>query len=69
MKNIASFKDVVVFLVQIAKYLEERCHKELRSEHIKFINVIAEVYNKLLCMCKEQMWVIIVHIYKNLDEL
>ncbi|XP_009783972.1 protein SEMI-ROLLED LEAF 2 [Nicotiana sylvestris] len=40
---------------KIAKYLEERCHKELRSEHIKFINVIAEVYNKLLCMCKEQM--------------
>lgn len=40
---------------KIAKYLEERCYKELRSEHIKFINVIAEVYNKLLCMCKEQM--------------
>ncbi|XP_010267987.1 PREDICTED: uncharacterized protein LOC104605067 isoform X2 [Nelumbo nucifera] len=40
---------------KIAKYLEQRIYKELRSEHIKFVNVIMEAYNKLLCMCKEQM--------------
>nr|GLL37390.1 protein EFR3 homolog B [Ipomoea trifida] len=40
---------------KIAKCLEERCYKELRSGHTKLVNVIAEVYNELLCMCKEQM--------------
>ncbi|CAN1356773.1 Protein SEMI-ROLLED LEAF 2 [Linum perenne] len=40
---------------KIAQYLEERCSKELRSGHTKFINVIVEAYNKLLCICKEQM--------------
>ncbi|KAI8555542.1 hypothetical protein RHMOL_Rhmol05G0180500 [Rhododendron molle] len=40
---------------KIAKYLEERCYKELRCEHIKFINIVSEAYNKLLCLCKEQM--------------
>jgi hypothetical protein len=43
------------FFLQIAKYLEERCYKELRSEHIKFINIVMEAYNKLLCICKGQM--------------
>ncbi|XP_043721356.1 protein SEMI-ROLLED LEAF 2-like [Telopea speciosissima] len=40
---------------KIAKYLEQRCSKELRSDHIKYISVIIEAYHKLLCMCKEQM--------------
>ncbi|KAL7003167.1 hypothetical protein U1Q18_004325, partial [Sarracenia purpurea var. burkii] len=31
---------------KIAKHLEERCYKELRCEHIKFINVVMEAYNK-----------------------
>ncbi|XP_024961732.1 uncharacterized protein LOC112502139 [Cynara cardunculus var. scolymus] len=40
---------------RIANYLEERCYKELRNRHIKMVIVITEVYNKLLCTCKEQM--------------
>ncbi|XP_042518431.1 protein SEMI-ROLLED LEAF 2-like isoform X4 [Macadamia integrifolia] len=40
---------------KIAKYLEQRCSKELRSEHIKYISIITEAYHKLLCRCKEQM--------------
>ncbi|CAN0914074.1 Protein SEMI-ROLLED LEAF 2 [Linum grandiflorum] len=40
---------------KIAQYLEERCCKELRSGHTKFINVAVEAYNKLLCICKNQM--------------
>ncbi|KAI3770464.1 hypothetical protein L6452_01598 [Arctium lappa] len=40
---------------KIAKYLEERCYKELRLDHVQLVNVITEVYSKLICMCKEQM--------------
>ncbi|KAH0992488.1 hypothetical protein GBA52_003971 [Prunus armeniaca] len=40
---------------KIAKYREDRCYKELRLEHIKFINIVAEAYNRLLCLCKEHM--------------
>nr|XP_011466140.1 PREDICTED: uncharacterized protein LOC101313033 isoform X1 [Fragaria vesca subsp. vesca] len=40
---------------KIAKHLEDRCYKELRLEHVKFINIVAEAYNKLLCLCKNQM--------------
>ncbi|KAG9129777.1 hypothetical protein Leryth_015995 [Lithospermum erythrorhizon] len=40
---------------KIAKYLEERCYKELSSQHIKFVSIIGDTYDKLLCMCKEQM--------------
>ncbi|KAH1138262.1 hypothetical protein GLYMA_10G146900v4 [Glycine max] len=40
---------------KIAKYLEERCYKELRSEHIKLVNIIAESFNKLLSICKVQI--------------
>ncbi|XP_023730669.1 protein SEMI-ROLLED LEAF 2 isoform X3 [Lactuca sativa] len=40
---------------KIAKYLEERCYKELRLDHVHLVNVITEVYSKLICMCKEQM--------------
>ncbi|KAK1434477.1 hypothetical protein QVD17_00220 [Tagetes erecta] len=40
---------------KIAKYLEERCYKELRLDHVQLVTVITEVYSKLICMCKEQM--------------
>ncbi|KAF3791178.1 EFR3-like protein, partial [Nymphaea thermarum] len=40
---------------KIAKYLERRSYKELRSEHFKLMRVIMETYNKLLCLCKGQM--------------
>ncbi|KAF3783263.1 EFR3-like protein [Nymphaea thermarum] len=40
---------------RIAKYLEQRSYKELRSEHFKLMRVIMETYNKLLCLCKGQM--------------
>lgn len=40
---------------KIAKYLEERCYKELRLDHVQLVNVITDVYSKLICMCKEQM--------------
>ncbi|KAJ0912836.1 hypothetical protein HanRHA438_Chr06g0278771 [Helianthus annuus] len=40
---------------KIAKYLEERCYKELRLDHIHLVTVITEVYSKLICMCKDQM--------------
>ncbi|KAK3034057.1 hypothetical protein RJ639_034282 [Escallonia herrerae] len=40
---------------KVAKYLEERCYKELRCDHVKLVNIVSEVYNKLLCICKEQV--------------
>ncbi|XP_057960822.1 protein SEMI-ROLLED LEAF 2 isoform X2 [Malania oleifera] len=54
---------------KIAKYLEERCYKELRCEHIKFINVVTEAYNKLLCLCKEQMAYFAVSLLNVVTEL
>ncbi|KAL7082972.1 hypothetical protein ACP275_14G133400 [Erythranthe tilingii] len=39
---------------KIAKYLEEKCYKELRSGNIKLVGIVAEAYNKLLCSCKDQ---------------
>ncbi|XP_022743108.1 protein EFR3 homolog B-like isoform X1 [Durio zibethinus] len=54
---------------KIAKYLEERCYKELRHEHIKYINVVTEAYNKLLCMCKEQMAYFAVNLLNVVIEL
>ncbi|EEF49964.1 conserved hypothetical protein [Ricinus communis] len=54
---------------KIAKYLEERCCKELRSEHIKFINTVTETYNKLLCVCKEQMAYFAVSLLNVVSEL
>ncbi|KAK1316161.1 hypothetical protein QJS10_CPA05g00220 [Acorus calamus] len=40
---------------KIAKYLEQRCYKELRSGHLESIKIIHEAYSKLLCMCMAQM--------------
>lgn len=54
---------------KIAKYLEDRCFKELRCEHIKFINIVAEAYNKLLCVCKEQMAYFAVSLLNVVTEL
>ncbi|CAL1407681.1 unnamed protein product [Linum trigynum] len=54
---------------KIAKYLEERCCKELRSGHAKFINVVMEAYNKLLCLCKEQMAYFAVSLLNVVNEL
>ncbi|XVF31468.1 hypothetical protein REPUB_Repub16aG0148600 [Reevesia pubescens] len=58
-----------VRIPKIAKYLEERCYKELRHEHIKFINIVTEAYNKLLCMCKEQMAYFAVNLLNVVSEL
>ncbi|GFS38930.1 uncharacterized protein Acr_00g0060280 [Actinidia rufa] len=54
---------------KIAKYLEERCSKELRCEHIKFVNIVAEAYNKLLSLCKEQMAYFAVSLLNVVNEL
>lgn len=54
---------------KITKYLEERCCKELRSDHIKFVNMVAEVYNKLLSICKEQMAYFAVNLLNVVVEL
>ncbi|KAM2182827.1 hypothetical protein COP2_034150 [Malus domestica] len=54
---------------KIAKYLEDRCYKELRLGHIKFINIVADTYNKLLCLCKEQMACFAVSLVSVVTEL
>ncbi|PON57610.1 Coatomer beta subunit [Trema orientale] len=58
-----------VRIPKIAKYLEERCYKELRSEHIKFINIVTDTYSKLLCLCKEQMAYFAVSLLNVVTEL
>ncbi|XP_057870804.2 protein SEMI-ROLLED LEAF 2 isoform X1 [Cryptomeria japonica] len=40
---------------KIAKYLEQRCYKELRAEHFGSAKVVMHIYRKLLFSCKEQM--------------
>ncbi|ERN02110.1 uncharacterized protein LOC18430213 [Amborella trichopoda] len=40
---------------KIAKFLEQRSHKELHCDHFKYIEIIMQAFNKLLSMCKEQM--------------
>ncbi|KAJ7977860.1 ARM repeat superfamily protein [Quillaja saponaria] len=54
---------------KIAKYLEERCHKELRAEHIQPIIVVTETYNKLLCICKDQIAYFAVSLLNVINEL
>ncbi|KAF5952160.1 hypothetical protein HYC85_010104 [Camellia sinensis] len=54
---------------KIAQYLEERCLKELRCDHIKFVNIVTEAYNKLLCICKEQMAYFAVSLLNVVNEL
>lgn len=40
---------------EIAKFLEKRSYKELRANNTNFIQIITEIYCKLLCICKEKM--------------
>ncbi|KAM7478464.1 hypothetical protein LguiA_026677 [Lonicera macranthoides] len=54
---------------KIAKYLEDRCYKELRHEHFKFVSIVTEVYNKLICICKEQMAYFAVNLLNVVIEL
>lgn len=54
---------------KIAKCLEERCYKELRSGHTESVNVIADVYNQLLCMCKEKMACFANNLLNNVVEM
>ncbi|KAF5739907.1 hypothetical protein HS088_TW12G01119 [Tripterygium wilfordii] len=54
---------------KIAKHLEDRCYKELQSQHIRFINIVVEVYEKLLCICKEQMAYFAVSLLNMTSEL
>ncbi|XP_057722578.1 protein SEMI-ROLLED LEAF 2-like isoform X1 [Arachis stenosperma] len=54
---------------KIAKYLEERCYKELRSEHIKLVNIVAEAFNKLISHCKVQIAYFAVDVLNVVSEL
>ncbi|KAJ1383506.1 Armadillo-type fold [Sesbania bispinosa] len=54
---------------KIAKYLEERCYKELRSEHIKLVKIITEAFNKLLSICKVQITYFAVDVLNVISEL
>ncbi|XP_051145117.1 protein SEMI-ROLLED LEAF 2 isoform X2 [Andrographis paniculata] len=54
---------------KIAKYLEDRCYKELRMGNIKLVGIVAEAYNKLLCICKEQMAYFSVNLLNVVAEL
>ncbi|KAM0954487.1 putative armadillo-like helical protein [Dioscorea sansibarensis] len=40
---------------KIAKYLEQRSYKELRTENVNSIKIIIEAFSKLLSICKDQM--------------
>ncbi|CAL5208665.1 unnamed protein product [Lathyrus oleraceus] len=54
---------------KIAKYLEERCYKELRSEHIKLVKIVAESFIKLLSICKVQITYFAVDVLNVISEL
>ncbi|KAK4273395.1 hypothetical protein QN277_021807 [Acacia crassicarpa] len=58
-----------VRIPKIAKYLEERCYKELRSGHIKLVNIVTEAFNKLLSMCKVQIAYFAVNVLNVISEL
>ncbi|KAK8461736.1 hypothetical protein SEVIR_1G088700v4 [Setaria viridis] len=40
---------------KITDYLEQRCYKELRSEHYGYAKVVVLIYRRLLVSCKEQI--------------
>ncbi|KMZ69756.1 hypothetical protein ZOSMA_208G00490 [Zostera marina] len=40
---------------KIAKFLEQRSYKELKLEHVNYLKIISSTYDRLLCICKEQM--------------
>lgn len=54
---------------KIAKFLEQRTHKELRSAHVSFVRIITEAYSKLLFICKEQMAYFAISLMNVLTEL
>lgn len=54
---------------KIAKYIEDRCYKELRSNHINLVRVVAETYKKLLFICKEQIAYFAVNLLNVIVEL
>ncbi|KAL2325592.1 hypothetical protein Fmac_024650 [Flemingia macrophylla] len=54
---------------KIAKYLEERCYRELRSEHIKLVNIVTETFNKLLSICKVQITYFALDVLNVISEL
>ncbi|XP_061361425.1 protein SEMI-ROLLED LEAF 2 [Gastrolobium bilobum] len=54
---------------KIAKYLEERCYKELRSEHINLVKLITESFNKLLSICKVQIAYFAIDVLNVISEL
>ncbi|XP_066381318.1 protein SEMI-ROLLED LEAF 2-like isoform X1 [Miscanthus floridulus] len=54
---------------KIAKFLEQRSHKELRSAHVNFVRIITEAYSKLLFICKEQMAYFAISLVNVLTEL
>ncbi|RYQ89955.1 hypothetical protein Ahy_B09g096325 isoform I [Arachis hypogaea] len=56
---------------KIAKHLEERCYKELRSEHIKIkpVKIVAETFNKLISVCKVQIAYFAVNVLDVMSEL
>ncbi|KAJ3670201.1 hypothetical protein LUZ60_010525 [Juncus effusus] len=54
---------------KIAKFLEQRSHKELRFEHVNFIKIITEAYGKLLYICKEQMAYFAISLVTVVNEL
>ncbi|KAK3147444.1 hypothetical protein QOZ80_3BG0282450 [Eleusine coracana subsp. coracana] len=54
---------------KIAKFLEQRSHKELRAAHVNFVGIITEAYSKLLFICKEQMAYFAISLVNVLTEL
>jgi hypothetical protein len=54
---------------KIAKFLEQRTHKELRAAHLSFVRIITEAYSKLLFICKEQMAYFAISLVNVLTEL
>ncbi|XP_062211023.1 protein SEMI-ROLLED LEAF 2-like isoform X2 [Phragmites australis] len=54
---------------KIAKFLEQRSHKELRAAHVNFVRIITEAYSKLLFICKEQMTYFAISLVNVLTEL
>uniref|UniRef100_A0A0D9VT81 Uncharacterized protein n=1 Tax=Leersia perrieri TaxID=77586 RepID=A0A0D9VT81_9ORYZ len=55
----------------IAKFLEQRSHKELRAAaaHVNFVKIITEAYSKLLFICKGQMAYFAISLVNVLTEL
>ncbi|KAF8721519.1 hypothetical protein HU200_023025 [Digitaria exilis] len=54
---------------KIAKFLEQKTHKELRAAHVNLVRIITEAYSKLLFICKEQMSYFAISLVNVLTEL